>query len=42
MRSRTGTEYPAEICLQYLGMEQPPILVAMVHDIAERVKLASK
>jgi two-component system CheB/CheR fusion protein len=39
LRGRAGDEYPAEICLQYLGSEQPPILVAMVHDITERVSL---
>jgi len=32
-------EYPAEICLQYFGKEDPPILVAIVHDTTERQRL---
>jgi len=39
IRSATGREYPAEVCMQYLADEQPPILVAMVHDISERQQL---
>jgi two-component system CheB/CheR fusion protein len=34
-----GTSYPAEISLRYLRDEQPPILVAIVHDTRERHKL---
>jgi two-component system CheB/CheR fusion protein len=29
-------EYPAEVCMQYLADEEPPILVAVVHDTSER------
>jgi two-component system CheB/CheR fusion protein len=29
-------EYPAELCMQYLRDEEPPILVAVVHDTSER------
>jgi two-component system CheB/CheR fusion protein len=39
MRSRSGAEHPVEICLQYLAAEQPPILVAMVHETSERTAL---
>ena len=31
--------YPAEICMQYLKNESPPILVAIVHDTTERSQL---
>jgi two-component system CheB/CheR fusion protein len=27
---------PLEICMQYFGEEEPPILVAMAHDVTER------
>ena len=37
----TGNSYPAEICLQYFSDEQPPILVAMVHDTTDRIQLAT-
>jgi two-component system CheB/CheR fusion protein len=40
MRTRDGREYPAEFCIQHMLEEQPPILVAMVHDISERRRLA--
>jgi len=36
IRSSTGQDYPAELCMQYLRDEKPPILVATVHDITER------
>lgn len=39
MRTRDGREYPAEFCIQHMPQEQPPILVAMVHDISERRRL---
>ena len=39
IRSASGHEYPAEICLQLLADESPPILVAMVHDTTERQTL---
>ncbi|UEM02377.1 PAS domain S-box protein [Skermanella rosea] len=31
--------YPAEICMQYLHDEDPPILIAIVHDTTERQQL---
>ncbi|MBP2313755.1 CheR family methyltransferase [Azospirillum soli] len=31
--------YPVEVCLQHFGEEQPPILVAIVHDTTERQQL---
>jgi two-component system CheB/CheR fusion protein len=37
-RDRT---YPAEICLQYFGEEQPPMLLAIVHDTTERRSLGT-
>ncbi|CAO3430616.1 CheR family methyltransferase [Azospirillum endophyticum] len=30
------TVRPVEICMQHFGEEQPPILVAMAHDVTER------
>ncbi|TDH58968.1 PAS domain S-box protein [Dankookia rubra] len=36
LRAATGREYPAEICLQHIVDEQPPILLAIVHDTSER------
>lgn len=30
------TEYLAEICLQHLADEQPPVMAAFVHDVSER------
>jgi two-component system CheB/CheR fusion protein len=41
LRAASGREYPAEICLQYLADEAPPILLAMVHDISERQRLVA-
>jgi two-component system CheB/CheR fusion protein len=29
-------EYPAELCMQYLGDEEPPIVVTVVHETSER------
>jgi len=34
-----GTSYPAEICMQYLKSEEPPILIAIVHDTTERQQI---
>lgn len=31
--------YPAEICFQYFGQEQPPLLLAIVHDTTQRQQL---
>ena len=31
--------YPAEICMQYLKHENPPVLIAIVHDTTERSRL---
>ena len=39
IRSRDGRHYPAELCVQYFGDETPRILVAMVHDTTERLRL---
>lgn len=39
MRGRDGREYPAEICMQHFAREQPPELLAIVHDISERRRL---
>ncbi|WP_207483302.1 CheR family methyltransferase [Arenibaculum pallidiluteum] len=36
MQTRDGRQRPVEMCLQYLEGEQPPILVAIVHDTTER------
>ncbi|MDB5366958.1 MAG: putative methyltransferase, chemotaxis regulator [Rhodospirillales bacterium] len=38
---RDGTAFPAELCLQLLDHEAPPVLVAMVHDVTERKILAA-
>jgi two-component system, chemotaxis family, CheB/CheR fusion protein len=37
----TSTEgsYPAEVCMQYLKHENPPVLIAIVHDTTERSRL---
>jgi two-component system CheB/CheR fusion protein len=37
-RERT---YPAEICFQYFGGEEPPMLLAIVHDTTEREQLSA-
>ncbi|WP_236037904.1 CheR family methyltransferase [Belnapia arida] len=34
-----GRTYPAEICLQYFAEEEPPMLLAIVHDTTERQRL---
>ncbi|WP_340316525.1 CheR family methyltransferase [Rhizorhabdus argentea] len=39
IRCADGSTYPAEICTQYFGEEQPPIFVAIVHDISDRTQL---
>jgi two-component system CheB/CheR fusion protein len=39
IRSADGSDYPAEICMQYFGDESPPILVAIVHDTSHRQQL---
>ena len=36
LESRHRGTYPAEVCFQYFDQEQPPILVAIVHDTTER------
>jgi len=38
----SGKAYPAEICMQYFASEHPPILVAIVHDIANRQQLPTR
>lgn len=30
---------PVELCMQYFGEEQPPILVALAHDVTERQRI---
>ena len=37
--SDVDSSYPAEICMQYLRHEIPPIVVAIVHDTTERGQL---
>jgi two-component system CheB/CheR fusion protein len=39
IRPADGSDYPAEICMQYFEDESPPILVAMVHDTSNRQQL---
>ncbi|QCN98960.1 PAS domain S-box protein (plasmid) [Azospirillum argentinense] len=34
--------HPVEVCLQHFGGEQPPILVAIVHDTTERQHLGAE
>ena len=41
IRRADGSTYPAEICTQFFGDEQPPIFVAIVHDISDRRQLRS-
>ena len=41
IRSSDGNRHPAELCLQYFGAEEPPILVAVVHVTTERQQLVS-
>jgi two-component system CheB/CheR fusion protein len=41
IRSATGREYRAELCMQYFGDEVPRIIVAFVHDIDERQQFAT-
>jgi len=40
LRRADGTEYPAEMCMQLFAEENPPVLVAIVHDTTERRLLA--
>jgi two-component system CheB/CheR fusion protein len=39
MRAADGRTHPVEICMQHLAVEEPPILVAIVHQTAERQRL---
>ena len=41
LESRHRGPYPAEVCFQYFDHEQPPILVAIVHDTTERQRVGS-
>jgi two-component system CheB/CheR fusion protein len=41
IKTPDGSEYPAEICMQYFAEEHPPILVAIVHDTADRQQLTT-
>jgi two-component system CheB/CheR fusion protein len=41
VRAADGREYPVEIRMQYYGTEEPPILVAIVHDASERTHLSA-
>jgi two-component system CheB/CheR fusion protein len=36
MRAADGRTHPVEICMQHFAAEEPPILVAIVHDTSER------
>jgi two-component system CheB/CheR fusion protein len=40
LRGPEGQERPVELCLQHFPDEDPPILIAMVHDITDRKRLA--
>jgi two-component system CheB/CheR fusion protein len=40
IRDRRGSEYPSEICLQYIDQEHPKMLLAIVHDISQRQPVA--
>ena len=40
LRSSSGRTYPAEMCVQYVAEESPPILIAMVHETSERQTLS--
>jgi len=42
IRRADGSEYPAELCMQYFADEYPPILVAIVHDTGDRRQLAAE
>lgn len=39
LRAADGREYPAEVCLQHFADEEPPVLLAIVHDTSERQRL---
>jgi len=39
--SLDGRSYPAQICFQYFADEDPPILLALVHDTTARVRLSA-
>jgi two-component system CheB/CheR fusion protein len=39
IRTAAGSEYPAQLCMQYFADEVPPILVAIGHDTSERKQL---
>lgn len=39
MESSNHATHPVEICMQFFIHEQPPILVAIVHDIRERQRI---
>jgi two-component system CheB/CheR fusion protein len=39
MRSADGRTHPVEVCMQHFPDEDPPILVAIVHDTTERRSL---
>ena len=34
-----GSMRPAELCMQYFREEQPPVLVALAHDVTERQRI---
>ena len=42
IRRADGSEYPAELCMQYFADEHPPILVAIVHDTSDRRQIAAE
>ncbi|UEM19714.1 PAS domain S-box protein [Skermanella mucosa] len=39
LEARDRGPYPVEICMQYLHGEEPPVLIAIVHDTTERQQL---
>lgn len=41
MQSRDGSRHPVEIRLHHVDGEDPPILVAIIHDTSDRLRLAA-
>ena len=39
LERRDGSSYPAELCIQLMTQEEPPLFVAMVHDTSDRRRL---
>lgn len=41
-RRNSGNEYPVEVRVQYFPQEHPPVFVAVIEDISERLKFESE